>query len=240
MHPEPLQPGTIGVRSGVSYDAGLRAFFQRVYKTMAIGLVVTGLVAMFVSNSEALSQIFVYNPVIRFICAFAPLGFMFFGFTQNRIMRMSTSQLNMLFYVFSGVFGLSMATLFTVYTGESVARVFFITAGMFAAISGFGYVTKRDLSGMSSILIMGVFGLLIAMVVNIFLQSPMLMFVISGVGVLVYTGLIAWETQMLKQTYDAGHGAVANEKLAVMGAVSLYINFIMLFQFLLQFLGNRE
>ncbi len=221
------------------FDAGLRAHFQKVYNIMAIGLVVTGFVAFMTYSTPALFQL-IHGTFLGLIVSFAPLGFIFFGFTPARIQRLSSSQLNMLFYGFSAVFGLSLSYIFAAYSGVSVARVFFITAGMFAGTSIYGYTTKRDLSGMGSFLIMGVIGLLIAMVVNIFLQSTMLQFLISAIGVLVYTGLIAFDTQNIKATYNAGHGSEATSKMATMSALSLYINFIMLFQFLLSFMGNRN
>ena len=222
-----------------TYDVGLRTHFQSVYNTMAIGLVVTGAVAFFVSRSEALMQI-IFGTPLAFVLMFAPLAFIFLGFNPRAVQRKSATQLRTLFYAFSAVFGVSMATIFLAYTGASVARVFFITAGMFAATSIYGYTTKKDLSGLGGLMVMGAIGLLIAMVVNLFLQSTMLQFVISGIGVLVYTGLVAWDTQNIKETYNASHGQEANSKMAVMGALSLYINFIMLFQFLLSLLGNRN
>ena len=223
-----------------TYDVGLRSFFQKVYNTMAIGLVFTGLIAFVVAQSEPLRQIFVYNSTIRLIVSLAPLGFIFLGFTPGRIQRMSVAKLTGLFYAFSGIFGLSMATIFLAYSGESIARVFFITAAMFAGTSIYGYTTKKDLSSLGSLLFMGVWGLLIAMIVNIFLQSAMMHFVVSSIGVIVYTGLVVWDTQNLKMVYSEANGREANGKMAVMGALSLYLNFIMLFQFLLQFMGNRN
>ena len=225
--------------SRASFDAGLRAHFQKVYNVMAIGLVVTGLVAFMTYSTPALFQL-INGTFLGLILSLAPLGFIFLGFTPARVKRLSSSQLNMLFYGFSAVLGLSLSCVFAAYSGVSIARVFFITSGMFLGTSIYGYTTKRDLSGMASFLIMGVIGLLIAMVVNIFLQSTMMQFVISAVGVLVYTGLIAFDTQNIKATYSAGYGQEANSKMATMSALSLYINFIMLFQFLLSLMGNRN
>lgn len=239
MQPDNMQPQTVNRAWATSYDAGLRAHFQRVYNTMAIGLGVTGLVAFLVSSSPALVNM-LFNTPMKWVVIFAPLAFVFFGFSHRTIQTKSTAWLAGMFYLFSAVFGLSLATLFLAYSGESIARVFFITAGMFAATSIVGYTTKRDLSKFGGLMIMGAIGLLIAMVVNLFLQSPMLMFVISGIGVIVYTGLIAWDTQNIKETYSGSASAEANNKAAIMGALSLYINFIMLFQFLMQFMGNRE
>lgn len=223
-----------------TYDAGLRSYFQKVYNTMAIGLVLTGLIAFGVANTPALVDLFFGNTIMRMVVIFAPLAFVFFGFTPRRIQAMSVGQLAGTFYAFSAIFGISLATIFLVYSGESIARVFFITAAMFAGTSIFGYTTKKDLSSMGSLLIMGVWGLLIAMIVNMFLHSSGLQFVISGIGVLVYTGLVMWDTQNLKLMYSHANGTEANGKMAVMGALSLYINFIMLFQFLLQFMGSSR
>jgi len=222
-----------------TYDVGLRTHFQSVYNTMAIGLVVTGAVAFLVSSSEALMSL-IFGTPLAFLFMLAPLGFVFLGFSPKAVMKKSAAQLRTLFYCFSAVFGVSMATIFLAYTGTNIARVFFITAGMFAATSIYGYTTKRDLSGMAGLMIMGAFGLLIAMIVNLFMQSTMLQFVISGAGVLIYTGLVAWDTQNIKESYNTAHGAESNSKMAVMGALSLYINFIMLFQFLLNLLGGSR
>ncbi len=227
------------VSRAVSYDAGLRAHFQRVYNTMAAGLGVTGLIAYAVANVPALRHLILESPLYM-VVALAPLAFVFFGFSPKAVMTKSAAQLTGLFYLFSAVFGMSMAAIFAVYTGASVARVFFITAGMFAATSLMGYTTKRDLSGMASLLFMGAIGLMIAMIVNIFMKSDTLHFVISAAGVLIYTGMIAWDTQNIKETYNGSADVESNNKLAVMGALSLYINFIMLFQFLMSFLGNRN
>lgn len=236
-----MQPDHTTVQSSraSTYDVGLRTHFQSVYNTMAGGLAVTGIVAYIVANTPVLMNA-IFGTPLMWVAMLAPLGFIFLGFNPKAVQRKSAAQLRVLFYCFSAVFGISMASIFAVYTGTSVARVFFITAGMFAATSIYGYTTKRDLSGMASLMIMGAIGLLIAMVVNLFLQSTMLQFVISAIGVVVYTGLIAWDTQSIKETYNVAHGHESNSKLAVMGALSLYINFIMLFQFLMQFMGNRN
>lgn len=233
-------PYTSSSSSATTYDAGLRRHFQRVYNVMATGLVLTGLTAWLVSSSETLVQTLYSNPILAIGIAFAPLLFILFGFTPNRVRRLSVGQLSAMFYGFSALFGVALAPVFLVYAGADITRVFFITAGMFAATSIYGYTTKKDLSGLGGLLVMGVIGLLIAIVVNLFMQSAMMDFVISCVGVLVYTGLTAYDTQNIKETYHAGHGDEANGKMAIMGSLSLYINFIMLFQFLLQLLGNRQ
>ena len=153
--------------------------------------------------------------------------------------RMSSEKLKLTFILFSAVMGLSMAAIFQIFTGASIARVFFITAATFAATSLYGYTTKRDLAGVGSFLFMGLVGIFIAMIVNLFLQSSMVQFVVSAIGVLVFTGLTAWETQRLKEAYTPGAGE-GNAKMAVVGALSLYLNFINLFQMLLHFMGDRR
>lgn len=239
MQPDRSQNPTVSRSGALSYDAGLRTHFQRVYNTMALGLAVTGVVAFGVANIEPLFNLIFKTPLM-FVAIFAPMAFVFFGFSPKAMARKSAAQLTSLFYLFSGVFGVSMATIFVAYAGADVAKVFFITAAMFAATSLVGYTTKRDLSGMGSLMMMGAIGILIAMVVNLFLQSPMMHFVISIMGVIIYTGLTAWDTQNIKESYSSAAGEDANGKMAVYGALSLYMNFIMLFQFMLSILGNRQ
>ncbi|MCM2344009.1 MAG: Bax inhibitor-1/YccA family protein, partial [Alphaproteobacteria bacterium] len=164
----------------------------------------------------------------------------FFGFSHNAMINKTASQLASLFYLFSAILGVSMATLFVAYAGAEIARVFFITASMFLATSIFGYVTKRNLSNFGSLMMMGAIGILIAMIVNLFLQSSMMQFVISAIGVIVYTGLTAWDTQQIKETYSESAGSEANRKMAIFGALSLYMNFIMLLQFMMSLLSNRN
>ena len=232
-------PSNPTVSRATTYDVGLRTHFQNVYNTMAIGLAVTGTVAFLVSHSEPLMKL-IFGTPLAFVFMLAPLAFMFFGFSPNAVRRKTAGQLSAMFYAFSAIFGVSMATIFLAYAGTDIARVFFITAGMFAATSIYGYQTKRDLAGLGGLMIMGAFGILIAMLVNIFLHSSMLQFVISGVGVLVYTGLVAWDTQNIKESYSASISSGDNHKMAVMGALSLYMNFIMLFQFLLSLTSGRR
>ncbi|WP_119680053.1 Bax inhibitor-1/YccA family protein [Indioceanicola profundi] len=219
------------------YDEGLRQHMLRVYNYMCVGLGITGLVAFLGASSPAFVNA-VYGTPLQWVVMLAPLAFVFV--LSWNFHKMSFSTLQALFFVFCGLMGLSMMYIFLVYSGASIARVFFITAGMFAATSLYGYTTKKDLSGMGSFLFMGLIGILIAGLVNIFLQSSALQFAISVIGVLVFTGLTAWDTQRIKETYDEGFGAESNGKLAVMGALGLYLNFINMFQFLLQLFGNRE
>lgn len=219
-------------------DAGLQGFMRGVYNTMGFGLVITGIVAFATAQSPAMLQV-IFGTPLKWVVMLAPLAFIFFGFTPARVARMQPAQVRTLFYVFAAVMGLSMASIFAVFTGESIARVFFVTAATFAATSLYGYTTKRDLSGMGSFMFMGMIGIFIAMIVNLFLQSAMMHFVVSVLGVVIFTGLAAFETQMLKETYRYGGGG-ANDKLATMGALNLYLSFVNLFQFLLSLMGNRE
>ncbi len=226
-----------GSADRAAYDAGLRAHMLRVYNYMCAGLALTGAIAFLVGTNESLLYA-VHGTPLKWVVMLAPLGFiMFAGFKLHTI---SVSTLQAIYWAFCGLMGLSMSYIFAVYTGASIARVFFIASGMFAATSLWGYTTKRDLTGMGSFLFMGLIGILIAGIVNIFLGSSALQFAISVIGVIVFTGLTAWDTQNIKESYDEASGHESNTKLAVWGAWSLYLNFINLFQMLLSLLGNRE
>ncbi len=227
-------------------DEGLRAYMLRVYNYMAIGTVITGVTAWLVANSS-LRDIF-YAPneqgflaptILAYVAMISPLIFvlaMNFG-----INRMKASTLQLMFWAVTLVFGISLSNIFLTFTGESIARVFFITAGLFGAMSLYGYSTKRDLTKFGSFLFMGLIGIIIAMVVNWFIGSTMLQFIISVAGVLVFTGLTAWDTQRIKNTYDTvSHSGELMAKTAVMGALSLYLDFLNLFVMLMHLLGNRE
>lgn len=233
-----LQTTVAGTRA-TSFDEGLRSHFRRVYNVMTIGLLVTGLVAMVAGNIPAVLAMFT-NPVMAIAFAFLPMVMAMFLFRGSALMTKSAAELNVSFYLFSAVFGFCLTPITVAYAGADLARAFFITAATFAATSAWSYTTKTDLSRFGSFLFMGVIGLLIAIVVNLFLQSAMMDFIISCAGVLIYTGLVAYDTQNIKETYAAANGSEANNKMAVMGALSLYINFIMLFQFILSLLNSRE
>lgn len=223
--------------AAAEYDAGLRAHMLRVYNYMCGALILTGVVAFAVASSPTAVQLLFGTP-LKWVAFLAPLAFILvlsFG-----VHKMSFSTLQLVFWSFAAAMGISMASLFIVYTGQSIAKVFFITAGMFAATSLYGYTTKRDLAKMGSFLFMGLIGLIIAMIVNIFMQSSALQFAVSILGVLIFTGLTAWDTQRIKETYHEGHGHETAGKLAIMGAVALYLDFVNMFQFLLMLLGNRE
>jgi len=223
--------------SGVSYDEGLRRHMLGIYRNMGLGLIITGAVAMGIASSPALYGP-LFNTPLKWLVMFAPLAFvMFFSF---RIDRMSTASARAAFLAFAGVMGLSMASIFLVFTGQSIATTFFVAATMFLAMSVWGYTTGRDLTRWSTFLLMGLVGVVIASLVNIILASSMLQLVLSIVGVIVFTGLTAFDTQRAKSEYLAYAGSEAAEKLAVMSALSLYLNLVNLFQLLLTFFGQRE
>ena len=217
-------------------DEGLRAYMLRVYNYMAMGVGITGVVA-YAAVASGIYQQIAATPFI-WVVILAPLGMVFF--LSARIGNMSVSGAQTAFWVFAGLMGLSLGWIFLAYTGTSIANVFFVTAAAFGGLSLYGYTTKKDLSGWGSFLIMGLIGVIIAMVVNIFLQSSALQFAVSVIGVLVFSGLTAYDTQRIKEMYYVGDdGTVAGRK-AIMGALSLYLNFINLFVMLLSLFGNRE
>lgn len=223
--------------SGTVLDEGLRQHMLRVYNYMGLGLAVTALVALFVASTPAL-YVPIFQTPLKWVVMLAPLAFIFF--LSFRMQTISAAKAQMLFWTFCAVMGLSLASVFLVFNGTSIARTFFITATMFGATSLYGYTTKRDLSKFGSFLIMGLIGIIIASLVNIFLGSSVLQFAISIIGVLVFTGLTAYDTQTIKEQYAEGFGHEANNKMAVFGALSLYLNFINLFQLLLSLTGERE
>ena len=242
--------GTTATRTQVEVDQGLRAFMLGVYNHMVLGLAVTGLVALGtfmlatttgVNGRIALTPFgqAIYLSPLKWVVILAPLAFVFF-FTF-RMEQMTSATARMVFLLFAAVMGLSMSSIFVVFTGQSITQVFFITAAAFGALSLYGYTTKRSLSAMGSFLIMGLFGLIIASLVNLFLQSSALAFAVSVIGVLVFAGLTAWDTQRLKEMYIYGNmdGETA-VKASIFGALSLYLNFINMFQMLLSLFGTRN
>ena len=226
-----------GQATSAVIDAGLRAHMLRVYNYMGLGLVVTGLVAMIVASTPAL-YVPIFSTPLKWVVMLAPLGFvLFFSF---RLEAMSSATAQLLFWAFCAVMGLSLASVFLVFTGTSIARTFFIAAGMFGATSLYGYTTKRDLASFGGFMIMGLIGVIIASIVNIFLASSALQFAISVIGILVFVGLTAWDTQNIRQQYLDYSDEEVRSKLAVFGALSLYLNFVNIFQLLLAFTGERE
>ena len=239
---ETIRSAGVGARAQI--DEGLRAHMNKVYGLMSVAMLVTAGVAWGVGTSDLLN--FLRTPeggmtIFGWAIMFAPLAMIFaFGALINKL---SAAGAQLFFYTFAAVMGLSLAWIFKVFTGVSIAQTFLITAIAFAGLSLYGYVTKRDLSGMGTFLMMGLIGLVIAMVVNIFLGSGMLAFAISVIGLLIFAGLTAYDTQKIKADYIAHAEAMDSEwlaKSAIMGALNLYLDFINMFMFLLQFMGNRE
>ena len=234
-----------GVRS-VEIDAGLKAHMNKVYGTMSVGLLVTAGVAWAVGSSDALLSIFrdpvTLSPnILGWIAMFLPLIMVFaFGAMINRL---SAAGAQLFFYVFAAAMGLSISWIFAAFTGISIAQTFLVTSISFAGLSLWGYTTKKDISAWGSFLIMGVIGLIVASIVNMFLGSPAIHFAISVLGVLIFAGLTAYDTQKIKTDYIQHAQSMDSEwlgKSAIMGALNLYLDFINLFMFLLQFMGNRE
>ena len=238
-------PRTIGAAPGVdvgiqgaAYDAGLRSYMLSVYNYMASGVLLTGLVAYGFAASGLALQILGGPGILRYVIMFAPLAFVLvMNFGLNKLSTFATQAC---FWAFAVVMGLSLSSIFLVYTGASIAQTFFATAAAFGGLSLYGYTTKKDLSGFGTFLIMGVVGLLVASVINIFLQSGVMNLVISFVGVLIFAGLTAYDTQRIKSMYQYVAGTDMVGKTVVMGALSLYLDFINMFQFLLSFLGSRD
>ena len=236
------------VGSAVTFDAGLRKHMLSIYNYMTSGILLTGIVSLLFAESGMAADIMVGGGMLKWVLILSPLAIvMAMSFGRNKF---STVTLQGMFWAFAILMGLSMSTIFLVYTASSIAVTFFATAAAFAGLSLFGYTTKKNMSGMGSFLIMGVVGLIVAMVLNMWLQSPGLMYAISFIGVLVFAGLTAYDTQRLKMEYlsikqagltnPAVAAAYPTGKMVIMGALSLYLDFINMFQFLLMFLGGRE
>jgi len=233
---------TVGVPRA-SRDVGLRSYMLSVYNYMASGVLLTGIVALLFANSSLIN--FIVNPAtgqatpLFWVALFAPLAIIF-GY-RFAIERMSVGTAQMLFWAFAFLIGVQFSSLFLVYTGVSIAQTFFAVAAAFGGLSLWGYTTKKDLSGWGSFLIMGVVGIFVALLINLFLRSPALDLAVSAIGVLVFAGLTAYDTQKIKSIYFvvSGHGE-AMAKSAIMGALNLYLDFINMFLFLLRFLGDRR
>ncbi|MCJ8157188.1 Bax inhibitor-1/YccA family protein [Sphingomonas sp. LaA6.9] len=230
-------PAQAGARDA-AFDAGLRSYMLSVYNYMASGVLLTGIVALLFASSGLAQSILMGPGLLKWLIILSPLAFvMVMSFGLNRL---STGALQACFWAFATVMGLSMSSIFLVYTGTSIAQTFFATAAAFAGLSLWGYTTKKDLSGFGTFLIMGLVGLIVASVINIFLQSGTMALVISFIGVLLFAGLTAYDTQRIKSMYAYVAGTDMMGKTVIMGALSLYLDFINMFQFLLSFMGNRE
>ncbi len=236
---DPRQPAVNAATVGVpraARDVGLRSYMLSVYNYMASGILLTGIVAMLFANSGLAAQ--VMATPLRWLIILAPLGFvMVMSFGMHRL---STGTLQTLFWSFAVAMGLSMSTIFLVYTGVSIAQTFFAVSAGFLGLSLWGYTTKKDLSGWGTFLIMGVVGLFVAMLINLFLQSTAMHLVISALGVLIFAGLTAYDTQKIKSMYAHVAGSDMMGKVVIMGALNLYLDFINMFMFLLSFMGDRR
>ncbi|MDQ0346433.1 MULTISPECIES: Bax inhibitor-1/YccA family protein [Ancylobacter] len=245
--------GATAARTQADIDQGLRAYMLRVYNYMTLGLAITGAAALGiymlavsdVATPYQFAGIYLtefgatlFGSPLRYVVMFAPLAAVLF--LSFRVDRLSVGVAQTIFWVYAALVGVSLASIFLVYTHESIVRVFFITAAAFGGLSLYGYTTSRSLSGLGSFLIMGLIGILVAMVVNIFLGSTMLQFIISVAGVLVFAGLTAYDTQRIKEMYFAGDDDVVAGRKAIMGALTLYLDFINMFLMLLQLFGNRN
>jgi FtsH-binding integral membrane protein len=239
-----------GADRAVAIDAGLRAYMIRVYNTMAMGVALTGIVSWFTYNAAVVTNEAgrvvsltpfgqtIFSGPATIVLFLATLGLVFF--MSFRVQTLQAGTALAVFLLYAGLLGLMLASVFLVYTGASIARVFFITSASFGALSLYGYTTQRDLSPIGSFLIMGLFGLILASIVNIFLKSSGLEFVISAVGVLVFAGLTAYDTQRIKEMYDVSDDGSVTGRKVVMGALSLYLDFINMFLMLLRLFGDRR
>lgn len=236
-------------QSGAMIDEGLRAYMLKVYNLMAIGIAITGVAAygLFTlatgtdaSGNLGLTNIGValYTSPLRWVVIFAPLALVFY--LSFRVHKMSVAAAQTTFWIYAALMGVSLSSLMLVYTGESIVQTFFVTAASFGALSLYGYTTKRDLSAMGSFMVMGLFGLIIASLVNIFLQSSGLQWAISVLGVIIFAGLTAWDTQKIKEMYFESDSVEVAGRKAIMGALTLYLDFVNLFIFMLRFLGNSR
>lgn len=239
-----------GAASAAEIDAGLRAYMIRIYNYMAAGVALTGVVSWITFNAAVITDAtgkisgltsfgqMIFSGPLTIVLFLGTLGIVFF--LSFRIDKLQASTALGLFFLYAGLLGLMLSSVFLAYTGASITRTFFISAASFGALSLYGYTTQRDLSPIGSFLIMGLFGLIIAMVVNIFLKSSGLDFAISAIGVLIFAGLTAWDTQKIKEMYDANDDGTVSGRKTVMGALTLYLDFINLFLFMLRFLGDRR
>jgi len=220
----------------LSFDAGLRSHMSRIYNRMTLGVLVTAVVAYFVGNSPELLALFLGGPQ-KWIVMLAPLAIVFFGFNPA---KMSSKAMSISFFLLSALYGISFAAIFVVFTGESIAKAFFIATAMFAGLSIFGYSTKKNLDGVGSFAVMGVWGVLILGIINIFIGSTVMGNIISVVSIVAFAGITAWETQRMKEMYSPRADVEMTSRMSWMGALNLYISFIAIFQNILHLMGNRQ
>ncbi len=234
-----MQPNNLKTSSGAQgkvYDEGLRSHMNSIYNRMTLGVLFTGIVAYVTANTGLINVIYA-NSLLMYAIMFSPLVVIMFGFNPA---TMPAKKLRVSFGIISLLYGLSFSAIFMVYTGTDIARAFFMAAGAFAGLSIFGYTTKKNLDGFGSFIVMGVWGLLIMSVVNMFVESSLMMNVISAAGILIFGGLTAWETQRMKESYSPSYGEEANNRMAWMSALNLYVSFVAMFQYILHFVGNSD
>ncbi|MDG1436797.1 MAG: Bax inhibitor-1/YccA family protein [Rickettsiaceae bacterium] len=238
---------TFTAKNTRGFDEGLRSYMLKIYNFMSLALLITGVMAMGTLNFPPLMNImynigpngeFLGSSMAGTIITFAPLGIAIYFFMGMG--RMSIEKAQTLFWVYAALVGMSLSSLGLIYTGQSIAKTFFICSAVFGSMSIYGYTTKKDLTSMGSFMIMGLIGLIVVSVINIFLQSPAIEFATSFIGVAVFMGLTAWDTQKLKSIYYSSGGGEMREKMAIMGAFTLYLDFLNLFLYLLRFFGNRR
>ena len=221
------------------FDKGLMEYMTMIYKNMSIAFLISAFVAYLTSHSPVLMRLFFANPFMRLVVMFAPLIFTFYFYKS--IWTATIDKARSMLFIFAGLMGVSLSTIFLAYTGASILQTFLTTAGTFGCMSLYGYKTKKDLTSLNSFLIMGLVGLLIASIVNIFVKSAQFDFVLSGVGVIIFTLFTAYDVQKIKETYNyVGVNSDMNEKVAVIGSLQLYMDFVNLFLYLLRFLGNSQ
>ncbi len=220
-------------------DTGLRAYILKIFNYMTLGLIGTASVAFLVMNSPVLMQFFFGSKIMSWVVMLAPLGFVFY--LSSKINTLSVEKGRLFFFLFAGMMGISMSMIFTVYPVANIVQAFLVTAGTFGGMSLYGYTTKRDLTGVGSFMHMGLIGIIIASVVNMFVVSSMMSFIVSIITVIVFVGLTAYDMQKLKQIYSSvSNNSEAQERVAIMGALNLYLDFINLFMAILRLMGGRK
>lgn len=224
-------PATVG-----GLDIGLRNHMQRIYNRMTVGILVTALVSFYIGSQPQLLNA-IFGTPLKWVVMLAPLAIVMFGFNPA---RMAASTLRLSFIALSVLYGVSFGAIFAVYTGESIAKAFFVAASMFAGVSIYGYTTKKDLSGMASFAVMGIIGILVLTIINIFVGSSLLGNLIAGVGIIAFGGMTAWETQRMKEMYSSRDNEEMASRMSWAAALNLYISFIAMFQYVLHFMGQRN
>lgn len=236
MQPDRYTSTPATATRAASIDAGLRGHMQSIYNRMTLGVLVTAITSYFVANTPALLSLFLGGPQ-AYVVMFAPLAIMWFGFNP---MTMSSGRLKISFFLISVLYGISLATIFIAYAKTDIARAFFIASAMFAGLSIFGYTSRKNLDGLGTFAVMGVWGVLILGIINLFIGSSQLMNVISVVSIIAFAGITSWQTQTMKEMYSAAHGTEANSRMAWAAALNLYISFIAIFTHILHLLGNNR